>query len=42
MGIPGNQPPCIIFNTVVKKMRVVGESSSKALIKADTITPGIF
>ena len=33
MGIPGNQPPCIIFNTVVKKMRVVGKSSSKALIK---------
>ena len=42
MDIPGNQPPCIIFNTVVKKLRVVRKSSSKALIKADTITPGIF
>lgn len=42
MGTAGNQLPCIIFNPVVKKMRIVGKSSSKVLIKADKKTPGIL
>lgn len=36
MGTVGNHPPSIIFNTVVKKVRVGGKRSSKALTKAYT------